>query len=81
MKKTTTILQYPLHFWNSIIQDSVVNGQKMQVDYISSDEEDVYMRSKPTEEEVTDIRDLRSDLERFQQAATFWNLLVCRKTL
>lgn len=53
----------------------------MQIDYISSDEEDVYMRSKPTEEEVTDIRDLRSDLERFQQAPTFWNLLGYRKTL
>ena len=62
-------------------QDSAENGQKMQIDYISSDEEDVYMRSKPTEEEVTDIRDLRSDLERFQQAPTFWNLLVYRKTL
>ena len=39
----------------------------MQVEYISRDEEDVYMRSEPEGEEITDIRDLRSDLERFQQ--------------
>lgn len=53
----------------------------MQIEYISSDEEDVYMKSKPEEEEITDIRDLRSDLERFQQAPIFWNLLSCRKKL
>lgn len=54
-------------FWNSTFSESVGTGHKMQVEYISSDEEDVYMRSKPEEEEITDIRDLRSDLERFQQ--------------
>ena len=40
---------------------------RMENGYISSDEEDVYMRSQSAEEEITDIRDLRLDLERFQQ--------------
>lgn len=39
----------------------------MELDYLSSDEEEIYMRSKTDEEEITDIRDLRSDLDRFQQ--------------
>ena len=40
---------------------------KMDYDYVSSDEEEVYMRIKSEEEEITDLHDLRSDLERFQQ--------------
>ena len=39
----------------------------MDYDYVSSDEEEVYMRTKQEEEEITDLHDLRSDLERFQQ--------------
>lgn len=39
----------------------------MDLDYISSDEEEVYMRTKSGEEEITDLHDLRSDLERFQK--------------
>ena len=37
------------------------------MDYVSSDEEDVYMKSKSEDEEITDLRDLRLDLDRFQQ--------------
>ena len=37
------------------------------MDYVSSDEEDVYMKSKSEDEEITDLQDLRLDLDRFQQ--------------
>lgn len=37
------------------------------MEYVSSDEEDVYMKSKSEDEEITDLRDLRLDLDRFQQ--------------
>ena len=39
----------------------------MNFDYISSDEEEVYMKTDISEEEVSDIGDLRSELDRFQQ--------------
>ena len=29
------------------------------MDYVSSDEEDVYMKSKSEDEEITDLQDLR----------------------
>ena len=40
---------------------------KMDYDYVSSDEEEVYMRTKQEEEEIIDLHDLRSELDRFQQ--------------
>ena len=42
------------------------------MDYVSSDEEDVYMKSKSEDEEITDLQDLRLDLDRFQQV-----LIMC----
>ena len=42
------------------------------MDYASSDEEDVYMKSKSEDEEITDLQDLRLDLDRFQQV-----LIMC----
>ena len=40
---------------------------KMNFDYISSDEEEIYMKTDISEEEVSDIGDLRYELDRFQQ--------------
>lgn len=40
----------------------------MNFDYISSDEEEIYMRTEISEEEISDIGDLRSELDQFQQA-------------
>ena len=39
----------------------------MNFDYISSDEEEIYMKTDISEEEVSDIGDLRYELDRFQQ--------------
>lgn len=39
----------------------------MDFEYISSDEEEIYMRTKADGEEISDIGDLRSELDRFQQ--------------
>ena len=39
----------------------------MNFEYISSDEEEIYMKTEVSEEELSDIGDLRSELDRFQQ--------------
>ena len=39
----------------------------MNFEYISSDEEEIYMKTEISEEELSDIGDLRSELDRFQQ--------------
>lgn len=39
----------------------------MNFEYCSSDEEDIYMKTDIDEEEISDIGDLRSELEKFQQ--------------
>ena len=39
----------------------------MNFEYISSDEEEIYMKTDISEEEVSDIGDLRYELDRFQQ--------------
>ena len=48
----------------------------MPFDYSGSDEEEVFMRSKSEEEEIVDIHDLRSELDRFQQANCGRALLI-----
>ena len=53
----------------------------MELGYLSSDEEEIYMRSKTDEEEITDIHDLRSDLDRFQQVVSQLTKLLFRKRL
>ena len=39
----------------------------MSFEYCSSDEEDIYMKTDIDEEEISDIGDLRSELDKFQQ--------------
>ena len=39
----------------------------MNFEYCSSDEEDIYMKTDIDEEEISDIGDLRSELDKFQQ--------------